>query len=157
MPIRWIPGMQRNEYVRTKYTLPLMFKNIEPRTYKDLIVYDLKLLDTIPFFPGCNNSQILAKKNCSEKAMYKYLSEVLIYPEEAKQKGIEGIVNISFVVMKDGSLQGFEIEKNIGSGCGKAALAAFESMSTLSDRWEPGIHKGVPVNVLVSFPIYFIN
>lgn len=51
-----------------------------------------------------------------EDEMYKFIAKNLQYPEEAKKKGIEGKVHVSFVVEVDGSITDVKVLRDIGGG-----------------------------------------
>ena len=59
------------------------------------------------------------------KAYTKYLGENLNYPAEAKAKGIEGKVFVTFIVNKDGSLSDHQLLRCIGYDCDEEALRVF--------------------------------
>ena len=52
-----------------------------------------RLVDTAPYYIG------------GDEAMVKYLNENLQYPQEAKDKGVEGTVYVDFVVDEDGTVK----------------------------------------------------
>jgi protein TonB len=44
------------------------------------------------------------------------------YPEEARKKGVQGTVYITFVIEEDGSITDAKVLRGIGSGCDEEAL-----------------------------------
>lgn len=86
-----------------------------------------------------------------KEAFSKYLQENLQYPTQAKEMGIEGKVQVYFVVRKDGSLEDMKIVKKIGGGCDEEAFRVLKS----SPKWIPGKQQGKPVNVKMLIPIVF--
>ena len=86
-----------------------------------------------------------------EEAMYKYISENLHYPEQAKADGIAGRVHVSFVIEKDGSVTDVEVKRGIGHGCDEEAVRVVKSMP----RWTPGTLFGKPVRVQYTIPFVF--
>lgn len=86
-------------------------------------------------------------------AFRKALQEKIKYPSQATRKGTEGTVTISFVIDKDGRITDAKIVKDIGDGCGEAALEALKQMTTL---WSPATDaKGNPVKVRKTLPVKF--
>lgn len=85
------------------------------------------------------------------EAMYAYIQKNLIYPEKAKEKGIEGRVFVQFVIEKDGSISNVKILRGIGGGCDEAAKEMVEKMP----KWKPGTQKGKPVRCQFNLPINF--
>jgi protein TonB len=93
-----------------------------------------------PAFPG------------GEKERMRFLQQNINYPPLARQKKIKGIVYISFVVEKNGSISQPKILKGIGYGCDEEALRVINSMP----RWTPGRQNGIPVRVQVVIPLHFV-
>ncbi|MBL7137912.1 MAG: energy transducer TonB [Bacteroidales bacterium] len=92
-----------------------------------------------PLFPG------------GEAALYKFLSESIKYPEEAKELGIQGRVFVNFVVETNGSVSKVKVLRGIGGGCDEEAVRVVKSMP----RWTPGKQRGIPVRVSYNLPIKF--
>lgn len=115
-----------------------------------------KVVEEMPRFPGCEHkSDQESKTKCSNNALEKFIQDNLIYPEDAKAQKIEGKVYIQFIIAKDGSLYDIKVVKDIGYGCGEAALAVIEKMNTQPDRWIPGRQRGKSVEVLFTLPVKF--
>lgn len=84
-------------------------------------------------------------------ALMKYLSKNIRYPEQAKKDNIQGKVYVTFVVEKDGSINGAKILRGVGGGCDEEALRVVNAMP----KWEPGKLQGKPVRVQYNLPIVF--
>ena len=82
---------------------------------------------------------------------YEYISSQLVYPAEARVKGIEGRVFIEFVVDRDGQLTNVKCIKGIGHGCDQSAVDIIQS----STAWTPGRINGEKVKVKMILPITF--
>lgn len=87
----------------------------------------------------------------SMESFITYFQENLKYPELAKDKGIEGLVAVSFVVREDGSLSDVAILRGIGGGCDEEAYR----LVTESGTWTPGKLDGKAVPVQMRLPIKF--
>lgn len=72
------------------------------------------------------------------------------YPRNAIKAGIEGRVFIQFVVDPDGNVLDPTILRDIGAGCGKAAIEAIREV-----KFEPGRMDGQKVHVQFSLPVRF--
>lgn len=83
--------------------------------------------------------------------MFQYIQNTLIYPQVAIDSSIQGIVYVTFVVKKDGSIEDAKILKGISVECDAEALRVVKSMP----RWIPGKNKGTIVNVQMNLPIRF--
>lgn len=74
------------------------------------------IADLQPTFPG------------GEKALYDFMAKNLVYPAEALQQKTEGLVVLSFLIEPDGALSGITIIRDIGYGCGAAAVEMVKKM-----------------------------
>lgn len=113
--------------------------------------------DQMPRFPGCedgtgNND---AKKACADQKLLAYINSCIQYPAAARELGVEGMVVVSFVVGKDGSISDMKILKDPGAGCGKEALRVVKKMSELGQKWTPGKQQGRTVKVRYNLPVRF--
>ena len=86
-----------------------------------------------------------------EKAMFEFVSENLVYPQEAIEAGIEGRVFVRFWINEDGSLSDFEVPRGIGYGCDEEAVRVIQSMP----KWQPGKQMGKVVRVQYIVPVNF--
>jgi protein TonB len=85
------------------------------------------------------------------KAFYKYVSENLKYPAQARRAGIEGRVILRFIVDKDGTLTDVRCMKGIGAGCDEEAMNVVKN----APIWNPGKQRGKAVRVQMTLPIIF--
>ena len=85
------------------------------------------------------------------QALYKYFGNVIRYPRQAQELGIEGTVFVGFVVEKDGSISNVHLQRGIGGGCDEEAIKAVENMP----NWTPGRMGTQPVRVRYSVPVVF--
>ena len=98
--------------------------------------------DTIPAsFPG------------GEKAMATYIAKNLKYPQPSLNNGIEGVVNVRFVVKTDGALDKFSIVRLVDPDLEAEAVRLVKGMPA----WTPATVDGTPVesqgNVEVVFSL----
>ena len=109
--------------------------------------------DQMPYFSGCTDYEedSLEKRQCSERRLIEFISKHLVYPESAKSEEVEGTVIISFVIDENGAVETPYILRDIGGGCGDAALDVFNHMPA----WEPAKHEGEKVKVKLNLPIQF--
>lgn len=80
-------------------------------------------------------------------------SKKVVYPEDAIEDNIQGVVFIEFVVNTDGTIDEVAVRQGIGHGCDEAALKGFKEVS--KDTWKPGIRSDQPVKVKMVLPFYF--
>lgn len=68
------------------------------------------------------------------EALYKFIEENLIIPQEAIEKEIVGRVFVQFVIDTDGTVTNPRVLRDIGGGCGDEALRVVKLMP----KWTPG-------------------
>lgn len=74
----------------------------------------------------------------------------ITYPRAAVRGGVEGRVFIQFIVDKEGNVQDPKVLRDIGAGCGDAAIEAVKDV-----KFKPGRLNGEVVNVQFSMPVTF--
>ena len=127
-------------------------------TLKSLIYVGVLLVVAIAF----NQNAILAQGNLHGsvsspvypggiKALKEFIDKNLNYPEEAKKAGISGIVQVSYLINKEGRVENIKVMKGISPECDNEALR----ITHLITGWEPGFQLGKPLNVIVSMPVEF--
>lgn len=82
-------------------------------------------------------------------AFVKWVALNYKFSESAVQNEAQGLVQITFVVEKDGSLSSFDVKRDIGYGTGEEAIRLLQK----ARRWDPGIQNGIPVRVSYTLPI----
>ncbi len=109
--------------------------------------------EQMPYFSGCEKYKYKKEKKraCSNERMVSFLAFNVEYPEEAKAAGTEGTVYVSFIIDEEGRVTEPSIIRDIGNGCGEAAIDVLKKMP----RWEPGKDKGEIVKVKLNLPIHF--
>ena len=111
--------------------------NNEKENEKSEKVYDV--VEQMPQFPG------------GSAALFEYLAKAIQYPEEAREKGIQGRVVCSFVVERDGSISGVKVFRSVEPSLDREALRVILSMP----RWIPGRQNGAAVRVKYTVPVTF--
>jgi len=92
-----------------------------------------------PGFPG------------GEYARQKFLSDNLIYPDSARENGIQGKVYITFFIETDGRLSDIRLLNGAKELSGEA-LRVVKKMP----KWNPGYKEGNKVRVKINMPIKFV-
>ena len=72
------------------------------------------------------------------------------YPRLAIQNGVEGRVFIKFIVDANGNVKDPQLLKDIGAGCGDAAIEGIKKV-----KFKPGTNGGKPVSVFFTLPVTF--
>ena len=100
-------------------------------------VYDVA--EVMPSYPG------------GQDALYTFLSKNINYPEEAETNGVQGRVQLTFIVEKDGSISNVEVVNSIDPSLDRESIRVVKLMK----HWIPGKQNGEPVRVKYTLPITF--
>jgi TonB family protein len=87
----------------------------------------------------------------SQSDLSNYLASNIKYPQEAKEKNIQGKVLVSFVVAKTGAVTNVKVDKSVNKLLDAEAVRVVSAMP----NWTPGKNKGEAVNVNFVLPISF--
>src|SRR5690554_4517484 len=144
---KWKPGMQKKEIVRTRFTLPIVFRltgdvddNQKTSDNSSVPTEDIfVVVEQQPEYPD------------GVEAMMKFLVDSVRYPIEAQEKGIQGRVIVNFVVNKDGSITDVNVVRGVDPSIDAEAVRVIESMP----KWKPGKQRGKEVNVRYTLPVSF--
>lgn len=111
-----------------------------------------KIVEQMPYFGECSQFEDKEeRKQCSDASIINYVFQNIYYPQQAILENTEGTVVIRFVVEKDGTVTNPAILKDIGNGCGDAALEVVKNMP----NWTAGQQKGENVRVQFTLPVKF--
>jgi TonB family protein len=144
----WVPGKQRGKAVRVQYNLPVKFTLGEGDKHSTYSVPEEKksannevftVVEQPPVFPGGEDTRIA------------YLVNNINYPAEAKSKGIQGTVYVTFVIEPDGKVSNVKVLRGVHALLDKEAVRVIQSMPA----WTPGKQRGEPVRVQFNTPVKF--
>jgi len=132
---KWEPGRKRGKATLVKnMRMPITFKKTTP--------YSPSSPETATFYGGL-------------PALVKYLTENFHYPEDAKEKGMEGQVLVSFWVESDGSI--IDVSASPYAGADRSLTKEAIQLVRRMPRWTPGMRAGKLIrgnyNLLVNFSL----
>jgi protein TonB len=97
-------------------------------------------VDYIPSFPGGN------------KGLQDFFDRNLVYPADASDNGVDGVVNVAFTIDENGKLISPTVQgSNQGYGLDDEALRVVNKMP----NWNPGKVKGKAVKTKFVLPVRF--
>ena len=133
----WLPAKIGGIAVRMKKELMLVFK---PRLSQDAMVYDIAYTKVIPpeFIEGA-------------LALGAYLKKNIVLPLECKEKKIEGVVYIDFLIDENGNSSLLEVHRGIHSLLDKEALRVLNDIKV----WKPATLDGQKVKYHHVVPVSF--
>ena len=98
------------------------------------------LVEEKPSFNGGDANQFSA-----------WVNKRLVYPEIAKENGVQGRVTLQFTIEKDGSLTKIKVLRGVDPSREKEAVRVVSS----SPKWKPGKQRDRAVPVTYTFPVIF--
>jgi TonB family protein len=96
-------------------------------------------IDEEPKFPG------------GEEALQKYLRENMNYPEGAIERRVQGVVYVSFVISKNGTIKNAQVVEGVDRELDEEAVRVVSEMPL----WVPGKKRGKSVNLRYTIPVQF--
>lgn len=81
----------------------------------------------------------------------RWVASKLVYPEIAKETGIQGRVMVAFTINTDGSVSNVRVTRSLDPALDKEAVRVISS----SPKWNPGKQRDRPVKVSYSIPVIF--
>lgn len=81
----------------------------------------------------------------------KWVNQRLVYPEIAKENGVQGRITLQFTIDKDGSLTKVKVVRGVDPSLDKEAVRVV----SMSPKWEPGRQRDRAVPVTYTFPVIF--
>jgi len=129
-----------------------VIEEVETEVVKKSIIEGVEVafskIENPPIFPGCENAEDV--RACFNEQMNKHIRKNFRYPEIAQQEGVQGKVNIRFVIQKDGSIGQVQMrgpDKNLEKEAAR--------IISLLPKMTPGMQRGDNVRVPFSLPITF--
>jgi TonB family protein len=87
-----------------------------------------------------------------DNAMVQWVSEHLVFPEEARREGVNGVLKVFLLVDTLGKAQVISfLGDTLGFGCEKAVREMVDQMPL----WSPALSDGIKVNYQNILPIHF--
>ncbi|MDA7717578.1 energy transducer TonB [Flavobacteriaceae bacterium] len=116
---------------------------------QDQLVNSISVYEA-PVFPGCEDMNESEKKDCFQNKIYQHISRNFWYPETAQKMGIQGIINVQFLLGKDG-----RIRELSSTGKDLTLKQEAERIISLLPKIYPGKINGLRRVVTFNIPITF--
>lgn len=158
--IKWVPAEKDGGPARSNVTKSVHY-DIEgrDRAYPSAglgnDVYEL--VDEVPAFASC---QAVGKKDreildCTLESLDGFFKENMVYPEDALEVGLEGDINVEFIVDAKGLVRNVKILDDLGLGTSEEAFRLMLLMNDKNIGWIPGEEDGKRVNVKLNTTVHF--
>jgi TonB family protein len=130
---------------------PFQYLNLRTFIFTSAFVLVIALNQFVASAQGLNSPNALPVYPGGNKALKEFLDKNLHYPLEAKNAGISGTVQVTFLVDNEGRVQNIKVKHGISLECDAEAIR----VTALLTGWTPGIRQGKKVGILVSMPVEF--
>ena len=131
--------------INTEYDASLV---VEIQDYVEEVHEEVVEEETIPF-------QLVEEKpkfqGGDANDFTKWVNQRLVYPDVAKENGVQGRVMLQFTVNTDGSVSGVKVLRGVDPSLDKEAVRVV----SMSPKWTPGKQRDRKVKVTYTFPVIF--
>lgn len=121
---------------------------VEIQSYKKEVVEEDVEEDTIPFVLVENKPSF---QGGDANDFSRWVNSRLVYPEIAKENGVEGTVILQFTIAKDGRMSDVVVLRSPDDALAAEAIRVVTS----SPKWEPGKQRDRAVKVSYTFPVVY--
>ncbi|MEX6626989.1 energy transducer TonB [Tenacibaculum salmonis] len=128
---------------------PQLLVKLKKEAEKQVVSFDS--VENIPLFASCNEDSS-DNIECFNNEMEKHIINNFVYPKEALKKGVEGNLEVSFVIDKNGEVKDVKIQ---GEKDNDVLKKEAMRIVLLLPKFTPGKEKGLLANVIYKFPMNF--
>ena len=113
-------------------------------------VMNFAIVENKPAFPGCEGEKTEdAKAQCFQRKMAEHVAKNFVFPEMAKQLGIQGRIFVNFVIEKDGSISNVTVVRGVDKSLDDEAVRVIKKLP----KMQPAKQRGKPVRMQFTMPI----
>ncbi|WP_249356508.1 energy transducer TonB [Maribacter sp. ACAM166] len=149
------PAKQNGKVISIPYSIPIVFKlddseitNVQSKNYDIEGEFAFAIVEEVPIFPGCEN--VFDKRACFNEMIQAHISKNFNYPLAAQEAGVQGRVNVMFMITSIGVIDNIEMR-----GPDKLLEDEVERIIKRLPQMTPGKNEGKAVNVPFSIPVNF--
>lgn len=99
----------------------------------------MRIVEQLPEFPG------------GMVELMKWITKNLKYPYQAQKNKVQGLVVVTFIINRDGSIANIKVDKSVDPALDNEAKRVVRMMP----RWKPGLQNDKPCRTMFSIPIEF--
>lgn len=149
----WHPAIKEGKAIAFEYFVEIPFGISK---YKKALKRRNKLITNVDNLTNDTSFTIYQKVDkiatylFGKDSLQNYIANELIYPQEAKAKNIEGVVELSFIVETNGTLTNINVEKNLGGGCQEEAIRVMSETV-----WIPAQRNKMNVRSVLHYSVVF--
>ncbi|MGZ3866063.1 MAG: TonB family protein, partial [Bacteroidia bacterium] len=152
--LEWAPSTQGGTGVNVNHSVEINFsiskykKWVKERGYEKCMFNDLPSDSSLAIYETFDKPAVFFDK---EKTYPEFIYSNLEYPEEARKQGVEGKINMTFIIEPNGAVSNIRIKDGgLGLGCDDEAIRVIGLT-----RWQPAIKNGKYVRFRMSYTMVF--
>ncbi|MBR5273942.1 MAG: TonB family protein [Bacteroidales bacterium] len=107
--------------------------------------------ENVTAYNDCDQKPMFLNSQDPRKFMKEWVYQYLKYPERALMEGIQGRVQVDFIVEKDGSVTNVKVSKGVSEELDAEAVKVISA----SPKWKPGRVDGEKVRTSMTIPVEF--
>ena len=123
---------------------PVTFRN-EP------VTEDVKGFEDVVAYYDCDQRPMFLNSADPRQFLDKWVYQYLKYPQEAVRDGIQGTVQVNFIIDKDGKVRDVTVAKSVDPLLDDEAVRVISA----SPKWRPGRLRGEKVKTSMTIPVEF--
>lgn len=149
---KWQPAMKEGKPIDAELCLPVKFALNDDDSPKEVLTE----VDELPRFPGCEHIDNADERNaCASQKLFEFIYSNIKYPKEARDRNVEGMGIIQFVVNEEGSISDIKVVRSPGIEINEELLRIMNTMAALPGKWVPARKEGKPVAFQFTLPVKF--
>ena len=151
--LEWIPARKEGNTVNVNFVLDIPFtvskykKAVKERGFDAPLFIDLPTDTSFNIYETAEKAPMY---NDPKRTFSEFIYSTMQYPETAVRQGIEGNVNLTFIVEPDGQTSNIKIVSGINGGCNEEAIRVIALT-----KWSPAIRDKKYVRYRMSFSMSF--
>lgn len=139
------PAMKDGESIPLRVIIPIHYTVDEN---EEILKFDK--VEKKPVFPGCEKMKTEEDRHeCFNMNMMKHVAANFKFPSEAREDKAQGVVVVSFIVEKDGSVKEASVLRSVHPALDAEAVRVM----LLLPRFQPAEQRGKPVRMQFNMPI----
>ncbi|MGZ3863011.1 MAG: TonB family protein [Bacteroidia bacterium] len=152
--VEWFPSRVGGSLVDITHSVEINFsiskykKWVKERGFEKCMFNDLPSDTSLAVYETSDKPPVFFDK---EKTYAEFIYSNLEYPEEARKQGIEGKINMTFIIEPNGTVSNIRIKDGgLGVGCDDEAIRVIGLT-----RWQPAVKNGKYIRFRMSYSMLF--
>ena len=127
-------------------------KKRQIQNYEDNINVNNTEIENVPVFPGCEKVSNSRARECFQEQMAKHIQTNFSYPEIAQELGIQGLVNVYFIINTEGYVKEIK-SRGPDINLEKAAEEIIKKLPSFTPAYVNDKAVNVPFSIKINFKL----